>query len=172
MAEQANEHLAKLRELIKQIDFGMLTTVDDDGCLRSRPMSTNGDVEFDGDLWFFTSASSHKVNEIRRDQHVNVSFADPKRQSYISMSGTAELVRNRQKIQELWKPELKAWFPQGQDDPDIALLKVSVSKAEYWDSPSSPVAHVLGLVTALATGKRPQLGENEKLELKAEALAA
>jgi general stress protein 26 len=172
MAEQANEHLAKLRELIKEIDFGMLTTVDDEGNLRSRPMSTNGDVEFDGDLWFFTYGSSHKVGEIQRDRHVNVSFADPKRHSYISMSGTAELVRNRQKIQELWKPMLKAWFPKGLDEPDIALLKVSVTKAEYWDSPSNPVANVVGLGTALATGKPFTPGEHEKLALKAEALAA
>ena len=90
MSKTTEEPLEKLRDLVKGIDFGMLTTVDEDGSLRSRPMSTNGEVEFDGDLWFFTYGNSHKVDEIRRERHVNVSFADPKRNTYISMSGTAE----------------------------------------------------------------------------------
>jgi general stress protein 26 len=165
MAVTSGEHLAKLRELIKDIDFGMLTTVDD-GSLRSRPMSTNGEVDADGDLWFFTYASTHKVEEIRRDRHVNVSFADPKHHRYVSVSGLAELVRDRTKIEQLWKPELKAWFPKGADEPDIALLKVHATKAEYWDSPSSPVVHAIGFVTALATGQTYEPGESEKLDLE------
>lgn len=166
------EHLKTLRELIQEIDFGMLTTIDEDGNLRSRPMSTNGEVEPDGDLWFFTYASSHKVEEIQRDRHVNVSFADPRRHRYISVSGLAELVRDREKIRALWKPELKAWFPRGTDEPDLALLRVRVHQAEYWDSPSNPVATVIGLVTALAKGQPFTPGEHEKVNLEAEARGA
>ncbi|MEJ7617859.1 MAG: pyridoxamine 5'-phosphate oxidase family protein [Pyrinomonadaceae bacterium] len=147
-----NEDVQKLREMIKGIEIGMLTTVDDDGTLRSRPMSTNGEVEFDGDLWFFTYGNSHKVFEVQHEPQVNVSFASDKSNQYVSMSGTARLVRDRQKIAELWKPQLKAWFPKGTDEPDIALLNVSVTKAEYWDSPGGMVAHAIGLVKALATG--------------------
>ena len=160
-----DEALAKLRALIKKIDFAMLTTCDDDGTLRSRPMSTNGEVEFDGDLWFFTRASSHKVEEIERRPQVCASFADPGKQNYVSMSGRAELVRDTNKIKELWKPELKAWFPDGTNDPDIALLKVHVSKAEYWDAPSSLVAHVFGLVKATVTGTPAPSGEDVKVTL-------
>ncbi|WP_231510307.1 pyridoxamine 5'-phosphate oxidase family protein [Fischerella sp. PCC 9605] len=72
--------------------------------------------------------------EINRNHHVNVSYAAPDKQRYVSLCGTAELVRDRQKLEELWQPQLKAWFPKGIDEPDIALLKVSVEKAEYWDS--------------------------------------
>ncbi len=158
-----NEKIKKLRELIKDIDIGMLTTIDQDGSLHSRPMSTNSEVEFDGDLWFFTYASSHKVTEVEQHQHVNVSFSEPKVQRYVSISGRATLVRDRNKIQELWKPELKAWFPQGIDEPDIALLKVEVEKAEYWDAPSSFVAHTIGLVKAITTGEKANPGENEKV---------
>ena len=167
----ATRDLEKLRELVKDIDFTMLTTVDRDGTLHSRPMSTNGQVEEDGDLWFFTYGNSHKVEEIEREPHVNVSFADPKRQSYVSISGRAKLVRDRAKIKELWKPMLKAWFPKGVDEPDIALLKVFVEKAEYWDSPSSTVAHVYSLAKALITGKQAQLGENKKLTVRPSAAA-
>ncbi|GAA6618788.1 pyridoxamine 5'-phosphate oxidase family protein [Scytonema sp. NUACC26] len=165
-SQERNQTIQKLRELIKDMDIGMLTTIDEDGTLHSRPMSTNSEVEFDGDLWFFTYASSHKVLEIEQHQQVNVSFSDPKAQTYVSMSGIAQLVRDRNKIQELWKPQLKAWFPKELEEPDIALLKVNVEKAEYWDAPSGFIAHTIGLVKAVTTGEKPKVGENEKVTLK------
>jgi general stress protein 26 len=157
--------LKKLREMVKDIDFCMLTTVDEGGDLHSRPMSSNGDIDPDGDIWFFTSASSHKVSEINKLPKVNVSFADPDNQRYISVSGTAQLVRDRAKIDELWRPEFKIWFPEGKDDPEVALLRVSLEKAEYWDSPSSTIGYALSFVSSLVTGKEPDLGENKKIEL-------
>ena len=162
--ERRSDDLQKLREMVKEIDFCMLTTVDESGDLRSRPMSSNGDIDPDGDIWFFTSASSHKVTEIEKLPKVNLSFADAENQRYISISGTAQLVRDRNKIDELWRPEFKMWFPEGKDDPDIALLRVSLEKAEYWDSPSSTVGFVLSFVSSLVTGKEADYGENKKLE--------
>jgi general stress protein 26 len=160
------DDLNKLREMIKEIDFCMLTTIDENGDLHSRPMSSNGQIDPNGDLWFFTSASSHKVSEVANSPKVNVSFADPENQKYISTSGTAELTRDRRKIEELWKPEFKIWFPKGKDDPEIALLRVGLEKAEYWDSSSSTAGYVLSLVSSLITGKQPDLGENKKVDLK------
>ena len=157
--------LEKLRELVKDIDFCMLTTVDEGGDLHSRPMSSNGDIDEDGDIWFFTNSSSHKVNEIARLPKVNVSFADPENQRYVSVSGKGELVRDQKKIEELWRPEFKIWFPKGKEDPEIALLRVSLEKAEYWDSPSSTIGYALSFVSSLVTGKQPDMGENKKLEL-------
>ncbi|RUT07111.1 general stress protein [Dulcicalothrix desertica PCC 7102] len=161
------DSIKKVRELIKDIDYAMLTTVDSEGKLHSRPMATNKEVEFNGDVWFFTYASSLKVNEINRRHEVNVSYADPKKQSYVSLTGTAEIVRDREKLEELWQPQLKAWFPKELEEPDIALIKVNVENAEYWDSPSSVVANAVSLVKAVATGKpASNVGEHEKLELK------
>ena len=157
--------LEKLRELVKDIDFCMLTTVDEGGDLHSRPMSSNGDIDPNGDIWFFTSASSHKVSEIAKLPRVNVSFADPENQRYISVSGTAQLTRDRAKIDELWRPQFKIWFPEGKDDPEVALLRVSLEKAEYWDSPSSTIGYALSFVSSLVTGKEPDLGENKKINL-------
>jgi general stress protein 26 len=154
---RAND-LQKIRELIKDIDFCMLTTTDESGDLHSRPMSANGEVDDNGDIWFFTNASSHKVTEIEQLPKVNVSFADPDDQRYVSVSGTAQLVRDRAKIDELWKPEFKMWFPEGKEDPEIALLRVSLEKAEYWDSPSSTIGYVLSFASSLVTGKQPGLG--------------
>lgn len=161
---ERNEEIKKLGEMIEDIDFAMMTTVEEDGTLRSRPMSTQR-VEFNGDLWFFTRSSAPKVDEVERDERVNLSYSKPEKQRYVSVSGTARVVRDRQKIEELWSPALKAWFPKGLEDPDIALLKVSVEQAEYWDSPSSTMAHVFGFVKALATGQAYNPGENEKITL-------
>ena len=158
------DDLQKLRELVKDIDFCMLTTLDETGNLHSRPMSSNGDIDQNGDIWFFTSASSHKVSQIEKLPKVNVSFADPDNQHYISISGTAHLVRDRDKIEELWRPEFKMWFPKGKDDPDVALLRISLEKAEYWDSPSSTVGFMLNFISSLVTGKEADHGENKKLE--------
>lgn len=160
------DKIAKLREIVKAVDICMLTTFDEHNDLHSRPMSNNGEVDFDGDLWFFTYGSSHKANEVGRVSKVNVSFADIKDQRYASVSGHAKIVRDRAKIEELWKPQLKIWFPQGVDTPDIALLKVSPKRAEYWDGSQSIMAHAISVISALVTGEVPELGENEKIDLK------
>ncbi|HEX8500029.1 MAG TPA: pyridoxamine 5'-phosphate oxidase family protein [Pyrinomonadaceae bacterium] len=160
------DKLSKLREIVKAVDICMLTTVGDGGELHSRPMSNNREIEFDGDLWFFTYGSSHKVDEVGRVPKVNASFADVDAQLYASVSGGAEVVRDRAKIEELWQPQLKAWFPEGVDTPDIALLKVTAERAEYWDGSQSFIAHAVSLVSSLVKGEPAQLGENEKLDLK------
>jgi general stress protein 26 len=143
------ESIAKLNELIKDIEIAMLTTYEKDGSLHSRPMATQK-VEFDGLLWFFTRASSHKVQEIERDHHVNVAYSAPDKQRYVSVSGMARLVKDRPKMEELWNTVYKAWFHDGLDDADLALLKVSVEHAEYWDSPSSFTAQVIKFAKARA----------------------
>ena len=162
--DQHNDDLEKLVKLMKAMDCGMLTTTDSDGSLRSRPMSSNGKVEDSGDIWFFTYGESNKVLEAQENPQVNVSFSDIKNQKYVSLSGTAQLVRDKEKIKELWQPELKAWFPEGIDTPDIALLRINAEKAEYWDTPGKIVAHTLALFKNL-TGQPAQIGENKKLAL-------
>ena len=157
----------KLGKLIADIQFAMLTTIEADGSLRSRPMATHQDHgrEFDGVLWFFTKGDTPKVEEVKEDQHVNLSYAAPEQNKYVSVSGIGTLVRDGVKAKELWDPKYKAWFPKGLDDPELALLRVDVTKAEYWDTPGGAVVHVLGLVKALATGKSYDPGDHEKVNL-------
>src|SRR5690242_20494485 len=113
---ERSEAVEKLAKLIKGIKIAMLTTTCDDGTMRSRPMATQR-TPFDGELWFFTDDESPKVAEIRKDQHVNVSYADADSNTYVSVSGRAMLVKDRAKAKELWNPLYKAWFPEGLDDP-------------------------------------------------------
>jgi general stress protein 26 len=135
--KQKSAELARLASLVRQMKVAMLTTIEPDGSLRSRPLQT---VELDqaGRLWFFTHAHSPKSAEIEAHDHqVNLSYADPRDEDYASISGTARLVSDREKMGELWDARLAAWFPRGLDDPDLALLEVRIDKAEYWDQPHS-----------------------------------
>jgi general stress protein 26 len=157
------EQAAKLWDMIKATQFAMLTT-EDEGELRSRPMVAS-QSSFDGTLWFFTKASSHKVDEVQADQRVGVSYSDPSKQNYVSMSGRASLVRDRAAIDEHWAEPVRTWFPKGKDDPDIALLRVAVSQAEYWDAPNSTMLHAYGYLKARLTGTPPAGGENEKIDI-------
>jgi general stress protein 26 len=100
-------------------------------------MSKSGEINSEPTLWFFTYAGSHKVTEIEHHEQVNVSFSSPEQQRYVSISGISQLVKDRNKMRELWKPELQTWFPKGLDEPDIALLKVNINQINYWDSASS-----------------------------------
>ena len=95
------DEIAKLREMIADIRFAMLTTIEDDGSLRARPMAAQ-QTEGDADLWFFTDGGSPKAEEVRRKDRVNVSFSDNDGNRWVSVSGTAELVRDRVKMEELW----------------------------------------------------------------------
>ena len=158
----------KLQSLIKDINFAMMTTMASDGHLRSRPMATRlEEGGFDGTLWFFTHDHEPKVHEILENPQVNLSYADPAKNDYVSVSGEATLVKDKAKAKELWNPLYKAWFPDGLDDPQLALIRVDVAQAEYWDSPNSKMVQMAGFVKALVTGRPAQGGENEKVDLRA-----
>ncbi len=151
-----NQDLLKLAEALKDIKFTMFTTVGEDGNLFSRPMATQeiNEQNFDGKIWFFTDINSPKVFNIANDQHVNLAYASPDDQKYISVCGTARLVTDKEKMKELWTPAMKAWFPEGIDDPNISLICVDVDSAELWDSPPSKVVQLAGMAKAVATGQR------------------
>ena len=140
-----------------------MTTIDS-GHLRARPMSTQA-AEFDSEVWFFTRDDSHKIEEIEKDNRVCLGYSKPDDQTYVSVSGRADMTKDRAKMEELWNPILKAWFPEGLDDPNICLMKVTIEHAEYWESPSGKLVQLFGFVKALATGQEADYGENKKIDL-------
>jgi len=160
---QNNKQLEKVRELVEDIRMAMMTTVDDQGNLVSRPMAAL-QMDEDGTIWFFTKRTSPKVDQIDNNEHrVNLSFADVSDAEYVSISGTADELDDRAKIDELWNPQAKAWFPEGKEDPDLILLKVHTQMAEYWNSSDSTMVRLFQQATAVITGNPPKMGENEKV---------
>lgn len=164
MENPNNQDLEKLIDLIKDIKTAMFTTAEIDGTLRSRPMRTQQTTP-DGTLWFFTGQESNKTHEIKHDKHVNVSYMDDASNTYVSVSGKAKTVKDKAKIDELWHEPLKAWFPEGKEDPNIALIKVTIEQAEYWDTPSNAFVHLYGMAKAIITGEPAHPGENKKIDL-------
>ncbi|WGF87358.1 pyridoxamine 5'-phosphate oxidase family protein [Marinivivus vitaminiproducens] len=129
---------AKLWSLIRQVGIAMLSTVEPDGSLRSRPMYTcNTEEGFDGALWFVTDRSDPKAFEVSHAPEVGVVYACTRDNVYVALSGRANLIDDRTRLERLWRDELAKWFPKGKDDPNLALIRVDVFEGEYWDEPSS-----------------------------------
>lgn len=129
----------ELRDLIGDIHVAMLTTVTEEGTLQSRPMIT-ARHEFDGTLWFFSLDNDPKVKQIGDHSTVNLAYSDPSAGRFVSISGNADLVRDAKRAEVLWTEELADWFPDGPTDPSLALIRVDVEEAEYWDSKHNRLA--------------------------------
>lgn len=164
MTQRSQDDYATIWGLIKEARVAMLTS-ERDGRLYSRPMVAS-QKDFDGSLWFFTRKSSPKVAEVTEHRQVNVAYANASENSYVSLSGIAVIVDDRAAIDEHWNEWIKTWFPDGKDDPDLALLRVDVDTAEYWDAPSSKMVVAFDYLKARITGSTPDMGENRKVDFK------
>ena len=147
--------LTKLRELLADTRVCMLTTIDADGAPWSRPMALQSDDAFDGTLWFFTNADEPKTEHIARNANVGVAVSRTAESDYIALAGTASVHHDPAKAKELWREPARAWFPDGPESPDLRLIRVDVSRAEYWDSPSGVLVQLYGYAKAVVTGEPP-----------------
>jgi general stress protein 26 len=152
----------KIGELIKDVRICMLTTAGSDGSFDSRPMATQ-ETDFDGTVYFLTRHDSGKVNEIENDAHVSLIYADPSNHNYVAAKGKAQISRDKEKIDELWNPMFKAWFPEGKDDPNIAVLRVEVDEANYWEASSSKLVFGVKYLARAITGGGVDVGEQCKV---------
>lgn len=153
------EEIVTLRELIKGVDTAMLTTLTEEGLI-SRPMKTQ-EVEFDGDLWFFTKKETKKYKEILHDQDVNVAYAG---KSYVSVRGKAEIVEDLEKKKELWSKAYEKFLQTSYDDPNLILIKVKAEAAEYWETGN--FTKKIAFLYNRMTGKSSETADvNETIEL-------
>lgn len=134
----------KLQDLVRDIDIAMLTTVSIEGALRSRPMVTR-DFDDDGVMCFICSDQSEMAADLAAEPGVNVSYADPKSLRFVSVTGNASVVHDRDSARKFWTPSLKTYFPKGADDPHLAVIQVRIETAEFWDSPSGTMQRLFGL---------------------------
>ncbi|MFT4211364.1 MAG: pyridoxamine 5'-phosphate oxidase family protein [Microbacterium sp.] len=146
--------LTRAKELVEDIDFTMLTTVDADGRLVSRPMSTRR-MDEHGDIWFFTSDDTEKVDEIVENRDVGLAYCDAKGMRYVSVAGTATVVHDDALMAELYTPSLDVWFEDGLDTPGVALLKVTPQVTEFWAPGKGRIAMAAGMLKALVTRDTP-----------------
>lgn len=141
--------LPALSKKMAKLDFAMLATQAADGTMTARPMSNNGDVEYDGDSWFFSYEDTRKVAQINEDSHVALTFTAPpsllgKPGIFIAVNGAASLIRDKAEFEAHWVSDLDRWFPQGIETPGIVLIKVRARSIEYWDGEDNGVIAVAG----------------------------
>jgi len=163
-----NEALKKFTSLVSEIRTCMFitnnTADNSESFDHTRPMGTTK-VEDDGTLWFFTDIRSIKVEEISLEHKVHLVYAHPGKASYLDVWGNATVVTDRESIKDKWSPIVKAWFPDGVDDPNLALLRVSPQKAYYWDAESGKMVAFLKIAAAAVVGQRLSEGAEGKLAL-------
>lgn len=158
----------KLWTMIKDIRFAMFTTRHaSNGHLHSRPMTTqNRALDGDESLWFFMSRTGDPVDDLRSDGTVNVVYANPSSDTYVSVSGNAAIVEDAAKKEQLWSKMAEAWFPGGSNDPDLALVQVKIVHANYWDVKESKLVQLFAMAKSVVTGKPPQLSEHAEVRMR------
>ena len=158
------ENLKYLKDKITSIRTAMLTTHSNETGFHSRPMGT-ADVDDDGNIWFFTDEYSPKATEIEQVSEVSVTYSDPHHHTYLSIAGEASFIDDKEKMKELFNPFVKAFFPEGLDDPRLTLIKIKPSAAEYWDSSSSKMVILFNMLKAVVTGKQYDKGKHGSIEV-------
>ena len=178
MAKDTTKKLDELYKLIDGIEIAMFTTRRPDGHLVSRPMATQERVT-GTDLWFVTDISSNKLDEVESDPHVNLAYYNLKSREWVSVAGTAIVTRDRAMIQELYKPDWRAWFGDeggkrdgGPNDPRLALVLVEAHSVEYLVVNTPRPIVLFEVAKGIITGTKPDIGEQRSLnerELRTEA---
>ncbi|MDZ4845136.1 MAG: pyridoxamine 5'-phosphate oxidase family protein [Chitinophagales bacterium] len=165
MKDEHNQNIEKFIAMVKETRICMFITLEGNSeNLSGRPMSINK-IDEDGALWFFTKASSHKVDALEESQKVAVAIASENSNNYLMIHGSGALHHDKAKMKELWSPVLKAWFPLGLDDPDMTLIKVTPDEVSYWDGSSSKMVVLFNMLKAIVTGKEYAEGEHGKIAL-------
>lgn len=155
------EQLGTIRSIMKGVRTAMLTTVDSDGALHSHPMTTQ-EAQFDGECWFIASSESDTVKQLTANPQVNLAYASSS--EWLSVAGTAKVVRDEAKKKELWNTFTEAWFTDGDTDPSVILIHVAAESAQYWDSPGR-VATMVSMIKARVTGSTPAAGDSAAVNL-------
>ena len=155
------EPLEQAEKIMRDTRIAVLTYVSIEGSLVSTPMGTQ-DFETPGTVWFLTETDTDKVRAIGADDRVNVHY--PSDAGWVSLTGTATLNRDRAKLEELWDASASAFMSGDASTPTNALLEVTASSLEYWESPGAVVT-AFQMAKGVLTRSEPDLGDNETIQL-------
>ncbi|MGM9475825.1 pyridoxamine 5'-phosphate oxidase family protein [Pedobacter sp. GSP4] len=157
------KNIAILKEMAESVRTCMFTTFSSGDEFGSRPMGT-AKIEDDGSLWFFTNEYSLKSKEISKENNVLLAYSDPAHNTYLTVKGKAELVDDKVRKKAYFSPFIKAWFPDGIEDPRLILIKVTPNEAEYWDASASKIVVLFSMLKAVVTGDTPDLGKHDTMK--------
>ena len=155
--------MERLRKMIKDVKYALLTTAAADGSLHSRPLTTL-DWDFDGVAWFLVPRDSRLASELTRSPDVNLAYASPEEDTFISLAGRAQVQQNPARARELWNRWAEMFFPDGPESPEVGVLRVEIRSAEYWTGPNDLVEKVTGAAKALVEKDPSGLGHHARIE--------
>ena len=163
LKKSQRKDLKTIAETIEEAGVCMITTVDHNGGLSSRPMIVQ-ELDEEGNLWFFAHANSNLMNEIRRIPVVNVTFTAGK-EKFISALAIGYEAFDKAKMQQLWKPSFKKLFHGGSESDELTFLKLDLQEVEYWGTPHSPVFKIVDFVRNITGDENSHELVYEKVDL-------
>ena len=160
------QHMDTIQTMVKSVKYTMLVTRNAEDHLHSCPMNTTETSIGAREIWFIGHKPSETVDNISKNSEVNLAYVSQDGEKYLSISGTAELVENKEKLDELWSITYNAYFEQGKDDPKVQLIKVVPHGAEYWAN-GNPISSAVKMAAAAVTDTaiEKSLGENFSIKL-------
>lgn len=157
------DHLTAIGEIVADVKFAMLTTITEDGHLHACPMTTKQKNLDEGKIWFIGHKQTETVTDIKQREQVNVSYGSKDQKDYVSINGTARLVTDQVKLDELWSEMDGAFFEGGRDDPNVQLICVDINGAQYWKSPNALVG-LFKMAAAAVTDGTADVGESHSVQ--------
>ena len=157
-----------LWKLVKEIRFAMITHRHPDGALHACPMTMANKEGMDEhvNFYFLLDKKTDLAHCVTKDNQIQISFADPGEDSYVSVSSAAHLSEDRVLKEKLWSTAAQAWFPGGVEDPDLTVLVAPVSSAEYWDVKENQLVQLFKMAKAAVTGEPPKgMGEHKTIRM-------
>lgn len=158
------EGIKKIQDFVKDITTCMFCTKVTEMPFRTRPMATL-DVDDDGNLWFFSGKTSDKNDEIKNDDTVQLLYAKNSKSHFLIITGKAQTVKDPQKIDELWNSMAKTWFPDGKEDSNLSLIKITPQDAHYWDTQNGKMITLLKMAKSAVTGNPSDIGVEGKIKV-------
>jgi len=143
----------KLRELLANFPITTMVTVEGNGAITARPIGVVGDhAAFDGQLWFITDRRSRKVEAINAGATTFLIFENHDQGAYLHLNGQAHVVEDRARLEQLYTPVQRTWFPDGLEDPHMILLRFDADQGEFWDKHNGMIRLAAAFAKALVTG--------------------
>ncbi|HRO43195.1 MAG TPA: pyridoxamine 5'-phosphate oxidase family protein [Flavipsychrobacter sp.] len=156
--------IEKMKKMVEDVNTCMFCTDIEQLPFPTRPMATQK-VDDEGNFWFLSSKTSNKEHEIKDNSKVQLIYAHPHQYEFMSVYGVATSFYDRGKIEELWTPIAKTWFPEGKDDPNLTLIKVSVNEAYYWDTKHGKLVSLFKIVAGAMGGSVDDGGVEGKMNV-------
>ncbi len=149
---EKSEGIIKLKKMVDEVKFCFFITDSKKGDDKSSTIMTPQQVDYEGNIWFFSGLDSDRNRDIQAHKNVQLYFSSPEKNAYLSVNGQADILTDKVKIQELWNPLLNNWFKDGIEDTNISLLKVTTKTADYWDSESGKMINFFQMIASIITG--------------------